>query len=151
MTSDLVLRQYSRVKGEKGKAFTYKDMRPVYTIIFFEKSLSEFKAPALNGKYLHFGKTVFDTGLELELLQRFYLISLDVFSKNKYPMDKNDLLAVPACHPQCRRSLEDPRRLSMAGGNLSGHGVVSSQTGGGADNVFRCFENLRSQYRTIYD
>ena len=89
-SSDLVLRQYSRVKGEKGKAFTYKDMRPVYTIIFFEKSLPEFKAPALNGKYLHFGKTVFDTGLELELLQRFYLISLDVFSENKYPMDKNN-------------------------------------------------------------
>ena len=89
-SSDLVLRQYSRVKGEKGKAFTYKDMRPVYTIIFFEKSLPEFKAPALNGKYLHFGKTVFDTGLELELLQRFYLISLDVFSENKYPLDKNN-------------------------------------------------------------
>ena len=32
-SSDLVLRQYSRVKGEKGKAFTYKDMRPVYTIM----------------------------------------------------------------------------------------------------------------------
>ena len=89
-SSDLVLRQYSRVKGEKGKAFTYKDMRPVYTIIFFEKSLPEFKAPALGGKYLHFGKTVFDTGLELELLQRFYLISLDVFSENKYPIDKNN-------------------------------------------------------------
>ena len=89
-SSDLVLRQYSRVKGEKGKAFTYKDMRPVYTIIFFEKSLPEFKTPVLGGKYLHFGKTVFDTGLELELLQRFYLISLDVFSENKYPMDKNN-------------------------------------------------------------
>ena len=65
-------------------------MRPVYTIIFFEKSLPEFKAPALGSKYLHFGKTVFDTGLELELLQRFYLISLDVFSENKYPLDKNN-------------------------------------------------------------
>ena len=65
-------------------------MRPVYTIIFFEKSLPELKAPSLDGKYLHFGKTVFDTGLELELLQCFYLISLDVFSENKYPMDKNN-------------------------------------------------------------
>ena len=44
----------------------------------------------MGSKYLHFGKTVFDTGLELELLQRFYLISLDVFSENKYPMDKNN-------------------------------------------------------------
>ncbi len=61
-----------------------------FSVIFFEKSLPEFKAPTLNGKYLHFGKTVFDTGLELELLQRFYLISLDVFSENKYPLDKNN-------------------------------------------------------------
>ena len=28
--------------------------------------------------------------MELELLQRFYLISLDVFSENKYPKDKNN-------------------------------------------------------------
>ena len=28
--------------------------------------------------------------MELELLQRFYLISLDVFSENKYPLDKNN-------------------------------------------------------------
>ena len=64
-----------------------------FSVIFFEKSLPEFKAPVLGGKYLHFGKTVFDTGLELELLQRlqrFYLISLGVFNENKYPMDKNN-------------------------------------------------------------
>ncbi len=48
----------------------------------------------MGGKYLHFGKTVFDTGLELELLQRFYLISLDVFQENKYPMDKNNRVTV---------------------------------------------------------
>lgn len=54
-----------------------------FSVIFFEKSLPEFKAPALNGKYLHFGKTVFDTGLELELLRRFYLISLDVLLADK--------------------------------------------------------------------
>ena len=48
------------------------------------------QSPVPGGKYLHFGKTVFDTGLKLELLQRFYLISLDVFSENKYPMDKNN-------------------------------------------------------------
>ena len=61
-----------------------------FSVIFFEKYLPEFKAPVLGGKYLHFGKTVFDTELELELLQRFYLISLDVFQENKYPMDKNN-------------------------------------------------------------
>lgn len=91
-SADLVLRQYSRVKGELGKTFTYKEMKPVYTIIFFEQSSVEFKAPNLNGAYLHQGKTIFNTGLQLNLLQRFYLISLDVFSENKYPLDKNNRL-----------------------------------------------------------
>ena len=91
-SADLVLRQYSRVKGEPGKTFTYKKMKTVYTIIFFEQSSAEFKAPDLNGAYLHQGKTIFNTGLQLDLLQQFYLISLDVFSENKYPLDKNNRL-----------------------------------------------------------
>ena len=91
-SADLVLRQYSRVKGELGKTFTYKEMKTVYTIIFFEQSSAEFKAPDLNGAYLHQGKTTFNTGLQLDLLQQFYLISLDVFSENKYPLDKNNRL-----------------------------------------------------------
>ncbi len=91
-SADLVLRQYSRVKGELDKTFTYKEMKTVYTIIFFEQSSAEFKAPDLNGAYLHQGKTTFNTGLQLNLLQQFYLISLDVFSENKYPLDKNNRL-----------------------------------------------------------
>ena len=67
-------------------------MKTVYTIIFFEQSSAEFKAPDLNGAYLHQGKTTFNTGLQLDLLQQFYLISLDVFSENKYPLDKNNRL-----------------------------------------------------------
>ena len=76
-SSDLVLRQYSRVKGEKGKAFTYNDMKKVYTIVLFETSTGEFHREGLG--YIHKGKTTFDTGLELELLQEYCLIALDVF------------------------------------------------------------------------
>lgn len=36
-SADLLLRQYKRVKGEKKKEFTYKDIKKVYTIILFEK------------------------------------------------------------------------------------------------------------------
>ena len=37
-SADLLLRQYKRVKGAKGKKFSYRDMKPVYTIVFFENS-----------------------------------------------------------------------------------------------------------------
>lgn len=36
-STDLLLRQYKRVKGEKGKKFSYKNVKKVYTIVFFEK------------------------------------------------------------------------------------------------------------------
>lgn len=48
-SSDLVMRQYARVKGVKGSAFTY-----------FHKT---------KDRYIHHGKTTFDTGLPLELLE----------------------------------------------------------------------------------
>lgn len=41
--SDLLLRQYKRIRSEKGKKFSYKDIRDVYTIVLFEKSSAEFK------------------------------------------------------------------------------------------------------------
>lgn len=34
-SSDLVLRQYSRIKGEKGQRFKYNDMKKVYTVVIF--------------------------------------------------------------------------------------------------------------------
>ena len=34
-SADLLLRQYSRVKNEKGKLFSYKDLSKVYTIILY--------------------------------------------------------------------------------------------------------------------
>lgn len=36
-SSDLLLRQYKRVKSEKGTTFSYRDIKKVYTIIFYEK------------------------------------------------------------------------------------------------------------------
>lgn len=81
-SADLVMRQYARVKGVKGKMFTYRDIKKVYVIVLFEKSAKIFhkRSPA----YLHHGKTVFDTGLNLELLEEYFLIALDVFRKFPY-------------------------------------------------------------------
>ena len=76
-SSDLLLRQYKRVKGEKKKAFSYKDIKSVYTIVFFETSIKEFHEYPPN--YIHKFKQQSDTGLELELLQKYVFIPLDIF------------------------------------------------------------------------
>jgi len=81
-SADLLLREYSRVKTEKGKAFSYKDLRKVYTIIFYEKSIEAFKKyPKI---FTHHARMVCDSGLELNFLQEFYLVALDVFEKSEY-------------------------------------------------------------------
>ena len=76
-SSDLLLRQYKRVKDEKKKAFSYKDIKSVYTIVFFETSIKEFHEYPQN--YIHKFKQQSDTGLELELLQKYVFIPLDIF------------------------------------------------------------------------
>ena len=88
-SSDLVLRQYSRVKGEQGRNFTYNDLKKVYTIIFFEQSPADFKKGDLSQEYVHHGKTTFDTNLGLELLQEYFIITLDVFKENQYSKEKS--------------------------------------------------------------
>lgn len=57
-------------------------------IVIFEKSTGEFHD--VPGEYLHHGKITFDTGLEMEFLQEYYLIALDVFRKFPYPKDRSE-------------------------------------------------------------
>ena len=83
-SSDLLLRQYSRVKREKGRDFTYKGMKKVYTIVIFEKSPSIFKTEQLSNIYIHAGKTTFNSGLTINMLQEYFIVSLDVFKENTY-------------------------------------------------------------------
>lgn len=83
-SADLLMRQYMRVRGNaERKSFSYKDIKKVYVIVLFEKSTSLFHQ--FPGIYLHHGKTIFDSGLNMELLQEYYLIALDVFQKIPYP------------------------------------------------------------------
>lgn len=81
-SADLLLRQYSRVKAEKGKAFSYKDLQKVYTIIFYEQSIEVFKE--YSEICTHHAKMTCDSGLKLNFLQEFYLVALDVFRKSEY-------------------------------------------------------------------
>ena len=87
-SADLLLRQYSRVREQKGKKFTYSDLKKVYTIIIFEQSPAELLRKGHKDTYVHHGTTIFDTGIEMNMLQDYYLIALDVFDKSYYSKDK---------------------------------------------------------------
>ncbi len=87
-SADLLLRQYSRVKEQKGKKFTYSDLKKVYTIIIFEQSPAELRRKEYKDTYVHHGTTIFDTRIGMNMLQDYYLIALDVFEKSYYSKDK---------------------------------------------------------------
>ena len=76
-SSDLLLRQYKRVKGEKGKKFSYRDIKKVYTIIFYEHSPAEFHR--FPDQFIHRSSQKTDTGLVINLLQEYVFIPLDIF------------------------------------------------------------------------
>ena len=70
------------VKSERKKRFTYRDVKNVFTIVFFEKSTQEFQQ--FKNQYIHRSKQAFDTGLELDTLQEYILIPLDIFRENMH-------------------------------------------------------------------
>ena len=81
-SADLLLRQYKRMKDlaqDNDKKFSYKSIKTVYTIVFFEQSPEEFKK--YPGEYLHHFESQSDTGIKLELLQKYLFIPLDIFRK----------------------------------------------------------------------
>ncbi len=90
-SSDLLLRQYKRVRDEcekKKQKFSYSSVMPVYTIVLFECSPKEFKA--FPNEYMHYFGQQSNTGLELDLLQKFLFIPLDIFRKIIHTKDSID-------------------------------------------------------------
>ena len=77
----MLLRQYRRIRGMKKEKFNYRDIKDVYIIVFFEKSTSEFRQ--YPEEYLHYFSQQSDTGLEMELLQKFLFVPLDIFHENQ--------------------------------------------------------------------
>ena len=76
-SADLLLRQYKRLRDEKKKGFSYRDIQTVYTIVLFEQSPKEFQA--YPGVYRHCFEQKSDTGIEVKMPQKFIYISLDIF------------------------------------------------------------------------
>lgn len=89
-SSDLLLRQYKRVKGEKKKHFSYKDIKKVYTIVLFQKSTHEFHE--FPDSYIHNSRQQTDTGLKIDLLQEFTFIPLDIYKKYHHNKGINNKL-----------------------------------------------------------
>ena len=81
-SADLLLRQYKRLRDKYKKAFLYSDIKSVYTIIFFEESPQEFHA--FPNTYLHRFEAKSDTGIKLNLLQKYLFVPLDIFQKNMH-------------------------------------------------------------------
>ena len=77
-SSDLLLRQYKRVRAELGQGFTYRKIQKVYTIVLFEKSNSDFSNFSKE-IYIHHFEQKSDTGVEMNLLQEYTFICLDIF------------------------------------------------------------------------
>ncbi len=81
-SADLLLRQYKRARDLYQKNFNYRDIKPVYTIVLFEQSPKAFHD--FPNEYLHYVEPESDTGLKLNLLQKYLFIPLDIFRKTSH-------------------------------------------------------------------
>ena len=118
---DLLLRQYKSIHSQKTKEnFSYRDLKNVYTIVFFEHSTKEFHE--FENTWCHHFQQKSDTGLQLNLLQHYFLIPLDIFLKfhqnndihNRFEAwltflssdDPDDIVAVVENYPQFKAMYE---------------------------------------------
>ena len=117
-SSDLVMREYTRIKAEKKKKFAYRDMGKVITIVVIENSVAQFHQ---NDHYIHHFKQVSDTGLDINLLQEYIFIALDVFREITHNVsteleawmfflgsdNPGDIMKVTEAYPEFRELYED--------------------------------------------
>ena len=98
-SADILVHQYDELKREQREAepdkivrFDYNSMRPVYVIVLMNSASRKFNA--YPDHYIHKsnGKVKFDTGLEEEALQKYIMVSLDIFRK----MEHNELTELEA-------------------------------------------------------
>lgn len=85
-SADLLLRQYKKLRDacKSSAEFSYSNVKPVYTIVFFETSPTLFKGFS---EYIHRFQQTSDTGLKMELLQKYVFISLDIFAEMRENID----------------------------------------------------------------
>jgi len=83
--SDMVMRQYNRIKAREQKKFKFSHMKPVYLVVLMERSTKEFKKvyPA----FIHRLQNQFDSEVSLKLLSNLTYISLDTFREVSQNID----------------------------------------------------------------
>ena len=79
-SADLLLRQYKTARSRRKEKFTYKDVKNVYTIVLIDKSTVDFHD--FQEVYKNNFQQQSDTGLEMNLLQKYVFIPLDLFRSN---------------------------------------------------------------------
>ena len=79
-SADLLLRQYKTARSRRKEKFTYKDVKNVYTIVLIDKSSGDFHD--FQEVYKHNFQQQSDTGLKINLLQKYVFIPLDLFRSN---------------------------------------------------------------------
>ena len=124
-SADLLLRQYKRLRDLHKKKFSYQEIKSVYTIVLIEESQKVFHH--FPEEYLHYFEQRSNTGLELNLLQKYIFIPLDIFSKviqNKGISNETDawlaflsqddpelIITLIESYPEFRAMYEDVYRL----------------------------------------
>ncbi len=83
--ADFIMRQYNRIKGEKGKRFTYRDMKPVYLIVLMEQSSTAFKA--VSPHFMHREQISYDSNANVTSLSNILYVSLDTFHEVSQNID----------------------------------------------------------------
>ena len=79
-SADLLLRQYKTARSRRKEKFAYKDVKNVYTIVLIDKSSGDFHD--FQEVYKHNFQQQSDTGLKMNLLQKYVFIPLDLFRSN---------------------------------------------------------------------
>lgn len=79
--ADLLLRQYKWVRNKQGDHFSYRDIKNVYLIVIFEESPKELKEA---DTFIHHGETVFSDNIQINLLQKYIFVSLDIFQETMH-------------------------------------------------------------------
>jgi hypothetical protein len=77
--SDLILRQYDKLKADMGNQFSYYSMCPVRIIVIMEESNDTFKK--VSPHYMHRRMVSYDSGAKVAELSDIVYVSLDTFQK----------------------------------------------------------------------
>lgn len=90
--SDIIMRQYEKVKSEQGKNFSFNNLHKVYCIILMEQSPEEFHS--VREKYIHVRTASFDTGIYKNNagLHEDVFICLDTFHSIVHNITKSSTL-----------------------------------------------------------